>query len=633
MTGSIPIGEPRHRSAGSPRALIVGAVGVVFGDIGTSPLYTMKLAFGAEYGLRATDANVLGILSMVFWSLMLVVTIKYVNIIMRADNRGEGGIMALMALTQRCLPIASDAGYMVGILGVFGAALFFGDGVITPAMTVLSAVEGLEIAAPALHQYVVPITIVVLLGLFSLQRNGTEKVGKLFGPVMVVWFLVLGLLGLLQVLEAPRVLAAVNPLHAIEFAGHHGKAAFLVLGAVVLAVTGAEALYADMGHFGRIPIRTAWLVLVMPALVLNYFGQGALLLEHPSAVQNPFFRMAPDWALFPLIVLATLAAVIASQAVISGAFSVARQAMLLGYLPRLEVRHTSADAIGQVFVPYVNRVLLVVVVALVLVFQESENLAVAYGVSVTGTMLIDTLIMIVLARARWHIAPWILWPAAAVFLSIDGAFLAANLTKFFDGAWFPIGVGLFVFTIMRTWKRGRELIREGTRRGKLSMPGFILGIETTPPLRVPGTAVFMTATNDVVPDALLHNLKHNKVLHQRNLLVTVDTVSAPRAESDERISVTSLGSEFYRVSLRFGFMEDPDVPRAMPLLSQRGLEVDMRDATYFASRETVVATARKGMPLWRDKLFAFMLRNAVTATTFFKIPSNRLVELGTQVEI
>jgi KUP system potassium uptake protein len=617
----------------SARTLVIGAIGVVFGDIGTSPLYTMKLAFGSEYGLKATDANVLGILSMVFWSLMLVVTFKYVTVIMRADNRGEGGIMALMALAQRCLPIASEAGYVVGVLGIFGAALFFGDAVITPAMSVLSAVEGLEVAAPALHPYVVPVTIAVLAGLFMVQRRGTASVGRVFGPVMMGWFATLAVLGLVHVLESPRVLQAVNPVFAVEFAMQHGYAAFLVLGAVVLAVTGGEALYADMGHFGRIPIRTAWVWFVMPALVLNYFGQGALLLDHPSAAQNPFFRMAPAWALFPLIVLATAAAVIASQAVISGAFSVARQAMQLGYLPRLEVRHTSEDAVGQIFIPWINRALFVIVVALVLAFEKSDNLAVAYGVSVTGTMLIDTLLLVVVARARWHVAPWLLWPSAAAILSIDLAFLAANLTKFADGAWFPILVGLFVFTVMRTWRRGRDLVREGTRREKLSIQGFIRSLERDPPLRVPGTAIFMTASNDVVPDALLHNLRHNKVLHRRNVLLTVDTVSAPRADDDERAQVTVLGADFYRVSLRFGFMEEPNVPRALPLAEAKGLPLDRADTTYFASRETVVATARKGMPIWRDMLFAFMLRNAVTATSFFRIPGNRLVELGTQVEI
>jgi KUP system potassium uptake protein len=494
-------------------------------------------------------------------------------------------------------------------------------------------VEGLGVAAPGMQRYVVPATIVVLVLLFSLQSRGTERVGKVFGPVMLLWFACLAVLGVAQILEAPRVLNAINPVYAVNFALHHGHAAFLVLGAVVLAITGGEALYADMGHFGRKPIRTAWIGFVMPALVLNYFGQGALLLEHPAAAANPFYQMAPEWLLLPLVVLATMAAVIASQAVISGAFSVARQAMQLGYLPRLVVHHTSADAIGQVFVPWVNRVLLVVVVALVLAFEKSDNLAAAYGVSVTGTMLIDTLLLIVVARSRWHVSSTILWPAAVVFLSVDLAFLASNLTKFTDGAWFPIAVGLFVFTVMRTWRRGRDLIREGTRRDKMSIAAFIRSIESGPPLRVPGTAIFMTAVNDVVPEALLHNLKHNKVLHQRNVLLTVETVSAPRAEPDERASVAAIGADFHRVTLRFGFMEDPDVPRALPAVSARGLELDMRDSTFFASRETVVASAHKGMPLWRDKLFAFMLRNAVTATTFFKIPSNRLVELGTQVEI
>ncbi len=614
-------------------ALVVAAIGVVFGDIGTSPLYMMKEAFGPAYGLAATDANVLGILSLALWSLMLIVTFKYVTVIMRADNRGEGGIMALMALAQRSLPVASGANYVVGILGIFGAALFFGDGVITPAMSVLSAVEGLEIAAPGMHEYVVPVTIGVLVGLFLFQSKGTERVGQVFGPVMVLWFLTLAVLGIAQIFEAPRVLHAINPWYAVQFFAHHGIAGTLVLGAVVLAVTGGEALYADMGHFGRVPIRLAWLWFVLPALLLNYFGQGALLLEHSGAAKNPFFRLAPAWSLFPLVGLATLATVIASQAVISGAFSVARQAMLLGYLPRLEVKHTSAASIGQVYVPWINRMLLVVVILLVLSFKSSSALASAYGVSVTGTMLIDTLLLVVVARFRWHVAKVVVVPLVLMMLCVDMAFLFANLSKFFEGAWFPLALGVLIFTVMRTWRRGRQLLVEEMRAKKLKLSEFVASIKTQPPLRVPGTAIFLTAANDYAPEALLHNLKHNKVLHQRNILLTVETVTEPRVERGERVLVTSLGSEFFRVNLRFGFTEDQDVPSALPLCATQGLSLDPEEITYFASRETIVASARKGMPIWRDKLFAFMLRNTVSATSFFKIPGNRLVELGTQVEI
>ena len=618
---------------GSPRALALGAIGVVFGDIGTSPLYTMKEAFGEDYGLKAMDQNVLGILSLVFWSLMLVVSLKYVTVIMRADNKGEGGIMSLMALVQRSLPIASETGYVVGVLGIFGAALFFGDGVITPAMTVLSAVEGLKVLEPHFDQYVVPVTIGIIIGLFMLQRHGTERVGKLFGPVMMLWFVSLAVMGVAGIVAQPKVMQALNPYWGLHFFFSHGWHSVLVLGAVVLAVTGGEALYADMGHFGRVPIRLAWWYVVLPALILNYFGQGALLLDHPAASENPFYRLAPDWALGPLIGLATVAAVIASQAVISGAFSVARQAIQLGYLPRLELKHTSDTTIGQVYVPWINRTLMLIVIALVLGFRSSDNLASAYGVSVTGTMLIDTLLLIVLMRSRWLVAARWVFLFAVAFLVIDLAFLIANGAKFMEGAWFPLALGLLVFTLMRTWRRGRQLLVEEVRREMLTLDTFLRSLESHPPVRVTGTAVFMTAANDKVPLALLHNLKHNKVLHERNILLTVETVPSPRAEAHEQVVVTDLGRGFWRLGLRYGFMEDPDVPRSLSRCGDHGLPFQLEDTTFFASRETLVASAHKGMPMWRDKLFALMSRNTVSATTFFKIPGNRLVELGTQVEI
>ncbi len=615
------------------RALVIGAIGVVFGDIGTSPLYTLKEAFGHQYGLKPDDANVLGVLSLVFWAMVLIVTIKYVTVIMRADNRGEGGILALMAVVQRSLPVASPTAYTVGILGILGGALFFVEAVITPAISVLSAVEGLEVAAPALHRWIVPITLGVLLVLFAFQRHGTERVGKIFGPVMVLWFACLAVLGMVQLLGNLSVLRALNPIWAIEFFLHHGVAAWLALGAVVLAVTGGEALYADMGHFGRVPIRIAWTSFVMPALLLNYFGQGALLLADPGAVQNPFYRLVPDWGLYPMIGLATLATVIASQAVISGAFSLARQAIQLGYLPRLKLIHTSDETIGQVFLPWVNRILLVKVMLLVVGFGSSSALASAYGVSVTGSMLIDTVLLIILAGQRGRIPGWAIGVIGLLYLVIDGALFSANAVKFLQGAWVPVALGIVVFTLMRTWRRGRELVRAQVDQGSLRIEHFVPSLMAHPPLRVPGTAVFLTPSNQFLPPALLHNLKHNKVLHERNVLLSVETLSIPRADEDERVGYTDLGHGFSRLSLRYGYMEDPDVPRALRQWPIPGPGFEPLETTFFASRESLTADAGQGMALWRDKLFLLMSRNATPATEYFSVPGNRLVELGTQVTI
>jgi KUP system potassium uptake protein len=616
------------------RGLVVGAIGVVFGDIGTSPLYTLKEAFGHQYGLTPDEANVIGVLSLVFWAMMLIVTIKYVTVIMRADNRGEGGILALMAVVQRSLPIASPTAYTVGILGILGTALFFGDAVITPAISVLSAVEGLEVAAPALHQYVVPITLAVLVALFAFQRHGTERVGTVFGPVMIVWFLVLALLGGHQLIENPSVLRALNPWWAMNFFTHHGVASWLALGAIVLAVTGGEALYADMGHFGRIPIRIGWTTFVMPALVLNYFGQGALLLEDPTAVQNPLYRLVPEWGLFPMIGLATLATVIASQAVISGAFSLARQAIQLGYLPRLKLVHTSDETIGQVYLPWVNRILMVTVMMLVVGFGSSSALAAAYGVSVTGSMLIDTILLIILAGQRRRIPGWAIGIIGLLYLIIDGALFSSNATKFVQGAWVPVALGIVVFTLMRTWRRGRALVRAQVDKDSLRIEHFVQSLMAHPPLRVPGTAIFLTPSNQFVPPSLLHNLKHNKVLHERNVLLSVETLNVPRCESiEERVAYTDLGHGFSRLSLRYGYMEDPDVPRALRQWPIPGPRFEPMETTFFASRESLSASAGQGMALWRDKLFLVMSRNATPATEFFSVPGNRLVELGTQVVI
>ena len=613
--------------------LVIGAIGVVFGDIGTSPLYTIKEAFGPKYGLLPDPTNVLGILSLVFWAMMIVVALKYVTIIMRADNRGEGGILALMALVQRSLPIASPLAYGLGIMGIFGTALFFGDGVITPAISVLSAVEGLKVVAPALDRYVVPVTLVVLLLLFTFQRRGTEHVGKIFGPVMVLWFLMIALLGLAQIIKHPDVLYAINPWYGLNFFIRHGVHAWLALGAVVLAVTGGEALYADMGHFGRRPITIAWWSFAMPALVLNYFGQGALVLHNPSAVHNPFYSLVPEPLLIPMILLATMAAVIASQAVISGAFSLARMAIQLGYLPRLQLIHTSASTIGQVYLPWINRILLVLVMLLVVTFRSSSNLASAYGVSVTASMLIDTILLITLASQKWRLSGWIIAAFGTVFLTVDSALLSANAIKFFEGAWFPVALGIIAFTVMRTWRHGRDLIRQHVNRDSLRSEHFVHSVMADPPVRVSGTAIFMTPSNDYMPPALLHNLKHNKVLHERNVFLSVETLSVPRAEDLERVAYTDLGQGFARLTLRFGYMEIPNVPMALKKWAIPGPPFDPMDTTFFASRETITARADEGMALWRDKLFLIMSRNATPATEFFGIPGNRLVELGTQVSI
>ena len=616
--------------------LIVGAIGVVFGDIGTSPLYTIKEAFIPHYGLDATDpAEVLGLLSLIFWALMIMVTLKYVAIIMRADNEGEGGIMALMTLAQRTLPKGGRGAYAVGILGIFGASLFFGDSVITPPVSVLGALEGIEVAAPQFHDWIVPIAVAIMLVLFATQRFGTEKVGKVFGPITLLWFLSIAALGILNIAHNPDVVRALNPWWGVKFFMAHGWHGIFILGAVVLAVTGGEALYADMGHFGKRPIQIGWYTVVLPALMLNYLGQGALVLENPEAVKNPFYVGVPDWAQWPMIALATMAAIIASQAVITGAFSVSRQAMQLGYIPRMQVRHTSKDTIGQIYVPAINWLMMVIVIVLVLAFRSSTNLASAYGVSVSGTMLIDTLLLALLAKSAWTRARWWVLPVCAVVVVIDIGFLVANGAKFFHGAWFPIALGLVVFTVLRTWRRGRELLHEEVRKEGIQLDTFLPGLMLAPPVRVPGTAVFMTADKGVVPHALLHNLKHNKVLHERNVLLTVETLNVPYAPKDKRMHVESLaGADFHRVVLRFGFMETPDVPLAlMRTCDQCDLAFDPMDTTYFASRETIVAGRHRGMPVWRDKLFAIMHRNAAPATGFFRIPGNRLVELGAQVEI
>ena len=614
-------------------ALALGAIGVVYGDIGTSPLYTLQTTLSHD-GMKPTPESIYGVLSLIFWAQIIVVSLKYVVFIMRADNKGEGGIMALLALALRSVGSQPRQRWLLAIIGIFGAALFYGDGVITPAISLLSAVEGVKVAAPNLGHWVVPITAVILFFLFALQRHGTERVGRLFGPVMVVWFIVIALLGVQMIARNPHVLWALNPMYGVKFFVSHGLQAFIALGGVVLALTGAEALYADMGHFGKRPIRIAWFSFVLPALVLNYFGQGALLLEHPEAIDNPFYKLVPVTLLYPMIGLATVATVIASQAVISGAFSMTREAMSLGYSMRMPVVHTSREMSGQIFVPWVNNFLLVMVLAAVLGFRSSENLSAAYGIAVTGTMTITTILALIVARRQWNWSLLTVILAGVLLLTIDLSFLGANLIKIEYGGWFPLVLGVGVFIVMTTWRRGRELVVREIKQSGLALQPFIENIAEHPPLRVPGTAVFLTANQHAVPHALLHNLKHNKVLHERNVLLTVEMLEIPAADPGERIEVSELGGDFYGLELRFGFAEDPNIPLALSKCSKVGLPFDMMDTTFFLSRETIIADARRpGMALWRDKLFAFMARNALPATAFFQIPGNRLIELGAQVEI
>ena len=625
-----------EHSAAKPIGMLVAAVGVVYGDIGTSPLYTLKEVFSGGYGVPVNHDGVLGILALIFWSLIWVVSIKYMMFVLRADNQGEGGIMALTALARRAAAGHARLRTLLVVCGLIGAALFYGDSMITPAISVLSAIEGLGLAFDGIDHWVVPISLVVLVALFLIQRHGTARIGILFGPIMVTWFLVLGALGVHGILQHPEVLQAMNPVWGVRFFIVHPGMGVAILGAVVLALTGAEALYADMGHFGRKPIRIAWLGLAMPGLVLNYFGQGALVIADPTVVHHVFFELVPQDYIIGLVILSTMAAVIASQAVITGVFSLTRQAIQLGYLPRLAIRYTSKDTIGQIYVPSINWMLLAAVIALVLAFRSSTALATAYGLSVTGTMLIDTLLLAIVAYTRWpDTRKWVL-PLCGLFLVIDLAFLFANGAKLLSGigAWVPLFIGIGAFTMMRTWRRGRELLHAEIRKEGIRLDTFLPGLMLAPPVRVPGTAVFMTADKTVVPHALMHNLKHNKVLHDRNVFLTVDTLNVPYALKEKRLSIESIGNDFYRVVIRFGFMETPDVPLAlMRSCDKGGIYFDPMDTTYFASRETIVASANRGMPVWRDKLFALMHRNAASATGFFRIPGNRLVELGSQVQI
>ena len=611
--------------------LLLGALGVVYGDIGTSPLYTVKQCFLELGGL--TPHTVYGVLSLITWALTIVVTLKYVTVILRADNRGEGGILALTALALRAGDANGRLRWWILSAGLLGAALFYGDGVITPAISVLSAVEGLKVATPLFDPYVLPITVVLLLMLFLFQRRGTGLVGGCFGPVMLLWFLIIGSLGVIEIVRQPAILKAINPYYGIALLADEPIKGFALLGAVVLAVTGAEALYADMGHFGRRPIRTAWLSFVFPALLLNYFGQGALLLKSPSALDNPFYRLGPDWALYPMVVLAAAATVIASQAVISGAFSMTRQAVLLGYLPRFEIRHTSEAEIGQIYVPKINLFLLVTVLALVLGFKSSDNLGAAYGIAVTGTMSLTTLLALVYTTgvAGWNRAGASLLFGA--FLAVDLGFFGANMLKIAEGGWFPLAVATIMFVLMLTWMRGREQLLVERWREALPLETFLSTLRPDRPARVPGTAVFMVPNADIVPPALLHNLKHNKVLHERVVLMTVETVDIPHVADTDRLEVRHLEHNFHAITVRYGFMDEPNIPRTLAQLRLMLFRFNLLETSFFVGREKVVIGRHSPFWDWRKRLFILMHRTMLSATEYFRIPSNRVVELGGQIEI
>jgi KUP system potassium uptake protein len=612
--------------------LVVGALGVVYGDIGTSPLYALRECFEGKHGVQPTPANVLGILSLIVWTLILIVSIKYLTFVLRADNKGEGGILSLLSLAFGETTGESRKREFLIVLGVFGAALLYGDGLITPCITVLGAMEGLKVATPKFEPYIVPLTIVVLILLFASQRFGTASVGKVFGPITIVWFVTLSLLGIRGIVAAPRVLSSLSPHHGVEFLLHNGSMGFPVLGAVFLAVTGAEALYADLGHFGARPIRFAWFLIVFPALVLNYLGQGALLLQNPGAVENPFFQLAPSWALFPLVGLATMASIIASQALITGAFSITMQAIQLGYLPRMSIHHTSSVERGQIYMPFVNIVLMLGCIGLVLGFQSSSRLSAAYGIAVTLTMVITTILFYFAARRVWTWSRLQAGSLCFLFLSLELVFFGANALKIPHGGWFTLLVAACIFTVMTTWKTGRRLLGERLSAALLPFEIFLESIRHSPPHRVRGTAIFMAGNPLGTPLALLHNLKHNQVLHERVVLLTITTVEAPHVNKDQRIEVAKLDEGFFRAVAKYGFMEQPDIKEVLRLCSDHQLKIEPEQATFFLSRETIIATQRQGMAVWREHLFAFMARNAQPATVFFNLPANRVVELGMQVE-
>lgn len=623
--------EPGGPAKSSLPTLTVAAIGVVFGDIGTSPLYALQTTFTGTHSLAVVEANILGVLSMMFWTIMLLVSLKYVVIIMRADNHGEGGSLALLALVNELMVQHPKIKGVITVLGVFAAALFYGDGMITPAISVLSAVEGLDLVSHEFKNYIIPITLIVLTGLFFIQKRGTGAVGMAFGPIMVFWFACLAVFGVISIAQSPQVLWALNPIYAVRFLSADPWVSFMALGGIVLAITGGEALYADMGHFGKYPIRLAWFSFVLPALVLNYFGQGALLLHNPQAIESPFYLLAPAWALIPMVLLATAATVIASQAVISGAFSIAHQSVQMGFLPRMEIRHTSGKAQGQIYVPFTNWTLYLAVVFLVFVFQSSSNLAAAYGIAVTGTMTITTMLtaFVIVMLWRWPLVVAI--PLIAVFLIVDMAYFAANAIKIPQGGWFPICIALVSFTVLTTWKRGRALLFADIARRSVPIQTVIDSIDSVP--RVEGTAVFLTPTSEGAPSAMLHNLKHNHVLHERNILLSVVIEDKPYITKGNRLLIKDMGKNFYWVRVFYGFMETPDIPVAMELCATRGLHFDMMDTSFFISRVLIVSSPNPGMVKWRERLFMALSRNAMNAADFFKIPVNRVVEMGTKIEI
>ena len=612
--------------------LTLTALGVVYGDIGTSPLYALRECFFSSHSVPPTHENVLGVLSLIIYSLILVVSIKYIVLVMRADNQGEGGILALTALILRPQSSSRGRGLLI-LLGIVGASLLYGDGMITPAITVLGAVEGLKVVTPIFDNYVVPISIVILITVFAIQRYGTDRVGGFFGPIMVVWFATLAVLGIASIAQAPEVLAAVNPVYAVEFFHHNGWHGFGVLGAVFLAVTGAEALYADMGHFGKRPIRIAWFVFVLPALLLNYFGQGSLVLRNPSAAEQPFFLLAPEWMRLPLVALASMAAIIASQALISGAFSLTRAAIQLGYAPRLDVEHTSRHEMGQVYVPQVNWFLALSTIIIVIGFRSSAALAAAYGIAVALTMVITGLLLPVVAIERWKWPTGLVAIGGLVFVTIDLSFVGGNLFKVSQGGWLPLVIGAVIFTLMTTWKTGRRLVAERLTARALPLEEFMSQVRNAPPVRVSGTAVFMTAQPRGTPPALLHNVRYNKVLHENVIVLTVSTAQVPHVSREDRLTIERLGDGVFDVRVKYGFMEDPIVPDALDEVRHRGLHLDLEDVTFFLGRETIIVTKQRGMAIWREKLFVLMARNAVRATAFFRLPPERVVELGVQVEM
>jgi KUP system potassium uptake protein len=613
--------------------LSLAALGVVYGDIGTSPLYVIKTVFDPIYGLAVSEGNIIGIISLIFWAIMTVVSLKYITLILRADNKGEGGIMALLSLASSSVASHPHLRNMLFLIGGFGAALFYGDGVITPAISVLSAVEGLEVATPLLKPYVVPITLTVLIALFLIQQRGTGGIGAMFGPITLIWFSTLALVGLANIGAAPQILSALNPVHAVAFCLNNGWLAFVAFGAVVLAITGGEALYADMGHFGAKPIRIAWYGCVLPALTLNYLGQGALLLSNPLAISNPFYLLFPAWALYPAVGLATIATVIASQAVISGVFSMTKQAIQLGFLPRMQIKHTSDRKIGQIYIPFVNWTLLAAVVMAVLGFGSSSSLASAYGFAVTATMVIETLLTFFVLRYAWKYSWFLAVFATMIFITIDMTFFAATTLKLAQGGWFPLVIGVIIFTIMVTWHRGRQILFENLRSAAIPLQPFLESLMAHPPARVAGTSIFLTADLDGVPHALLHNLAHNQVLHERVVFLTVALLETPRVLKDDRVSVKSLNNNCYQITVRYGFKDEPNLPYALELCQPYGLVFEPLQTSYFLSRQIVVPSSGAGMALWRERLFAAMTRNASNAAEYLKLPANRVLELGARVEI